>query len=157
MTAKKSTSSKKGTGSEIPFPPRIPFWSTKQPVITTKLGDSKYHFSGFHSQRVIGGNLVIDDLSLIGYRLDGLDLGTFTISLKEPVEAPLSNKGDFKKAVSLVLTSGSSTSTIDGEISGRLDRANATFATFCVSAAAKTANLTFGTSRVSSELHVALA
>src|SRR6266436_6287157 len=115
MTTKKNASSKKDTESEIPRQPRIPFWSTKNPVITTKMGDSKYHFSGFHSQRVYEGNLIIDDLSLIGHRLDGLDLGTITISLKEPFEAPLSRKGDFKKPVSLVLTSGSNSSAIDGE------------------------------------------
>ena len=129
---KKSSNTPKATLAR-----RVPFWSSKTPQITTSMGTSKYHISGFHSQRVVDGQIVIDDLSLLGQRLDGADIGSITLTLKQPLKAKLTSAGAFKGKVSMILTSGSTSSTVVGEIAGKLDKDRAGFASLCFSAAAR--------------------
>jgi hypothetical protein len=136
---------------------RIPFWSSKSPEITTVFGKSKYHFSGFHSQRVLDGKIIMDDLSLLGQRLDGADIGPIIITLKEPLEASLQTDGAFNSRVSLILTSGSNSSTIDGEISGKLEAGSSAFAALCISAQSHLSVLSVSHGRVASHVQIGAA
>src|SRR5262249_17529381 len=114
-------------------------------------------FSGFHSQSVSDGEITMDTFSLLGQRLDGADLGPIMITLKDPLKARLTPDRSFRGRVSLILTSGSSSSTIDGEISGRLTEGSSGFASLCISAEAKAAMLSLGRGTLSSSISMKAA
>jgi|SwirhirootsSR3_FD_contig_21_30060976_length_697_multi_5_in_0_out_0_1 hypothetical protein len=138
-------------------PERTPFWSSKYPEITTMLGKSQYHFSGFHTQTVSGDKLTMDNLSLLGQRLSGSDLGPMTITLKEPLTAALAADGSFKAETSLILSSGATTSTIPGEVTGMWAKSSGKFTSLCVSARADRATFALNQGVLSSHVSVALA
>lgn len=119
------------------------------------LGKSQYHFSGFHTQTVSGDQLTMDNLSLLGQRLSGADLGPVTITLNEPLKAALGADGSFKAQTSLILSSGGSTTTIPGEVIGTYAKNSGKFTSLCVSARADRA--TFALNQGALQSHITLS
>jgi hypothetical protein len=153
---------------------QLPFYSANRPEITispgpslsghaTTLGKSRYHFSGFHSQRVSDGKLIMDQFTVLGQPLGGADLGPVLITLKQPLTARLAEDGSFNRSVPLILTSGSSESEINGTISGRLNLGRAfdpvgfAFASLCFSTENQLADLGFSASTIQSNISIAAA
>ncbi|MGA7312389.1 MAG: hypothetical protein WBX22_00330 [Silvibacterium sp.] len=136
---------------------RTPFWSSKHPEIHTVLGKSKYHFSGYHTQRISGDELIMDNISLLGQRLDGADLGALTITLQGPITARLAADGKFRASAPLTLTSGANTTTIEGEVAGSWARQAGRFTSLCVSATAERTVFAAGQGALSTNLKFAAA